>query len=373
MLPVDIPTRAQILALAAERSDACVSIYLETTPVSTEIEGARIAYGNLVRAAMGQLEAAGVDKRRLWPLAEQFDDLGEDAAFWSRQARSLTVLATPEHLWTFRLANRLGETAQVSDRFHLKPLLRAITHPHAAFVLALSENSARLIEVFSDMAPEEVAVPDMPKDAASFAGRASINDRAHFGRIVGTEGKKLRLRQYARGVDEAIRAAFPELGAPLILAANEPVAEIFRSVHSGAALVTEGFGGEIDRLTPLELAQRARPILDAAHASEIAALVDKRAQRENQGRATTDVSTAARAAARGAIETLMVDMDAVLPGAVDPESGAVSFAEGESAASYGVTDQIAMTALATGAQVLSVRAADLPEGAVLAATLRYAI
>jgi hypothetical protein len=49
----------------------------------------------------------------------------------------------------------------------------------------------------------------------------------------------------------------------------------------------------------------------------------------------------------------------------------VHFAAGEGADSYGVLDRIAMMALATGAEVLSVRAADLPPGATLAATLRY--
>jgi len=36
MLYVDIPTPADVKALAAQRDDVCVSIYLLTTPVSRE-------------------------------------------------------------------------------------------------------------------------------------------------------------------------------------------------------------------------------------------------------------------------------------------------------------------------------------------------
>lgn len=45
---------------------------------------------------------------------------------------------------TFRLPNDLTPLLVVSDRLYLKPLFRPVTFPHAAFVLALSENAVRL-------------------------------------------------------------------------------------------------------------------------------------------------------------------------------------------------------------------------------------
>jgi hypothetical protein len=371
MLPVDIPTRDELVALARERSDACVSIYLETTPLTQEIDASRIALRNAVREAVVQLEAVGLDKRRIWPIEEQFADLIDDDAFWVHQARSLALLATPDHLSTFRLANVLSPTVQVADRFHLKPLLRAITHPHAGFILALSGNGARLIEFFSDMPPEEVRVPDMPRDAASAVGRASINDRSPAARIVGSEGKKVRLRQYARAVDAALRPVLAGSTAPLLLAALPPLGPIFRSLASYPYLLAHGIEDDVERLTPAELTARVRPLLDAAYETELAQAREHFLRRDDQHRATTDVATAARAAVQGAIETLLVDMDLVVPGTLDEETGEVTFAEGGDAATYGVVDQIAMVALSMGARVLSVRAPDLPRPAPLAATFRY--
>lgn len=371
MLPVDLPTSAEVMALARERSDACVSIYLETTPITREIEASQIAFSNMAREAIAQLENAGLDKRRIWPLREHFDDLLEDSEFWVYQARSLCVLATPDHVYTFRLANRLTPTVQVADRFHIKPLLRAITHCHTGYVLALSENGARLIEFFADMAPVEVRVPDMPRDAASAVGKASINDRSPSNRMTGSEGKKVRLRQYARAVDAALRPVLVGETAPLILASNPPLAPIFRSVASYRHLLADGLDVELEQMSPAELAGEARPLMDAAHAKD---LDDRRAlfgRRKGQDRATTDVATAARAAARGAVEMLLVDMEAALPGTVDEDTGAVSVAEAEGAETYGIADRIAVMALSTGAEVLSVRADDLPGPAPLAATLRY--
>jgi hypothetical protein len=134
---------------------------------------------------------------------EHFDDLADDDAFWRLQANSLAVLATADMLRTFRLANALSPMVAVSDRFHLKPLLRAITFPNSAFVLALSENAVRLVEIHADL--PAVKLEGLPKDAASAVGKSTLNDRSPSGRIHGSEGQNVRFRQYARQVDAALR------------------------------------------------------------------------------------------------------------------------------------------------------------------------
>ncbi|WP_245295198.1 hypothetical protein [Manganibacter manganicus] len=97
-----------------------------------------------MREAQSQLQDAGFDKRRLAALLESLSDLLDDDEFWRFQANSLAVFATPDTIRAYRLANDLTSMVQVSDRFHLKPLLRAVTFPHSAFILALSENAVRL-------------------------------------------------------------------------------------------------------------------------------------------------------------------------------------------------------------------------------------
>jgi hypothetical protein len=120
-------------------------------------------------------------------------------------ARSLAVFAWPGGLKTFRLPNRLPSVVEVADRFYVKPLLRATTFPQAAFVLALAAGSVRLVEVSREGPPFTVDVPDLPADAASAAGKASIADRSPSARLQGSEGQKVRLRQFARKVDQALR------------------------------------------------------------------------------------------------------------------------------------------------------------------------
>jgi hypothetical protein len=373
MLYVDIPTLPEFKNLTVARADACVSIYLPTTPLSQQSDASRTELGNLAKAAVAQLEAAGLDKRRRWGIEEQIADLVDDEEFWRLQANSLAVLVTPDTMWIYRLPNKLKAAAEVSDRFHLKPLIRAITFPHAAFVLALSEKAVRLVEVFADLPPAPVKVPDLPKDAASAVRRASVNDRSHSGRIHGSEGQKVLLRQYARKVDAALRGVLAGRDVPLILAATEPLASIYRSVNNYPALAAETIADSPDRIADADLAAAARSILDAIYAREIDAFKKSFDRRAGENRATTDISDTARAATFGAVDSMLVDIDEVVPGTVDENDGSVTFAKEASAQSYGIVDEIAGRALLSGARVFGVRKDDIPRGGSLAAILRYPV
>src|SRR5262249_55253124 len=154
--------------LLVNRDPASLSVYVPTDPISANV-GERIELRNLAAQGVEQLRDAGVAKRELSAIEEEVADLIDDEDFWRHQARSLAVFVTPEVLTTFRLPNRLLAAVEAADRFYVKPLLRTLTFPQVAFVLALAQGSVRLIEVSPDLEPDVVRLPDMPEDAASAA------------------------------------------------------------------------------------------------------------------------------------------------------------------------------------------------------------
>jgi hypothetical protein len=371
-LHTDIPTRAAVERLLTTRDALCVSIYLPTSPVTQDAQADRIELKNLAADAIQQLERAGADRRAVMEIRESLDDLVEDDDFWAEQSRSLAVFASSGGRWTFRLPNRLTSVGEVADRFYVKPLLRAISFPQAAFVLALAAGSVRLVEILREGTPFTVDVPGLPADAASAAGKASIADRSPSARLQGSEGQKVRLRQYARKVDQALRGVITGLELPLIVAATEPLESIYRSVNSYPHLVEAGIRGSPEGATDDELAAAARTVLDDVYAGELAAIRDRFELRSSHGRASTDVATVARAATYGAVDTLLVDIDEKVPGRVDEETGAVAFLD-DDASSYGVVDEVARRVLLSGGRVLAVRRPDVPGGGPVAAILRYAL
>ena len=371
MLHVDVPTRSDLERLMTLREPACVSIYLPTTPLSHEAEADRIALGNLAREAATQLQAGGHDARTVQAIGEHLEELVDDDAFWSMQARSLAIFATPARILTFRLANQLTAAVEVADRFHVKPLLRAVTAEHDAFVLALAQGAARLVEVSADLPAVTVRVPDLPRDMSDAVGRSGLDSRSPRGRIQGSEGKKVRMAQYARTVDAGLRDLLAGRETPLILAAAPPLDSIFRAACTYPHLADQTIGGNPETTSDHDLAIAARGVLDAIHGRRVQDFADLFALRAKQGRTTTDVAHAAKAATCGAIGAIAFDIDAHMPGVVDDEDGSVTFAEAASAATHGVIDQIVARAMLAGASVLALRRDEIPGGGALAAILRY--
>ena len=369
ILPTDIPTRQLGLLLAA-REPCSVSIYVPTDP-SSRGDAERIELKNLARGAASQLEQAGAARAEIDAIDDELGDLVDDDEFWRYQARTLALFLTPTTSSTFRLPNTLAAAVEVSDRFHLKPLLRAVTFPHTAFVLALSQNGVRLLEIAPELDPQEIRVPGLPKDVASAVGKSSIRDRAPSGRIQGSEGQKTRMRQYARQVDQALRPLLTGLDLPLILAATGPLDSIYRSVNSYPHLVPATLPGNPDSSSDGELTEGARRVLDDLYAAELRTVHDTYALRASQRRASADIADVARAATYGLVDTVLVDIDEVVPGHVD-DNGAVTFDDADDAVNYGVVDEIARRVWLNGGTVLAVRRDDIPGNGSVAGILRYA-
>src|SRR5215471_180988 len=252
ILPTDIPTRAQVDDLLAARVPQSVSIYLPTSP-SSRGDAERIELKNLAGEAVRQLQQAGVKRNDIVAIEEEIADLIDDDEFWRYQARTLALFLTPTRSTTYRLPHNLTSIVEVSDRFHLKPLLRALTFPHTAFVLALSQGSVRLLEIAPELEPATIRVPDLPADVASAVGKSSIRDRAPSRKIQGSEGQKTRMRQYARQIDQALRPLLGGLDVPLILAGAEPLDSIYRSVNSYPHLVAASLPGNPETSSVAEL------------------------------------------------------------------------------------------------------------------------
>src|SRR3979411_1292875 len=225
VLHIAIPTLAEFKALAEIKGQTCVSLYLPTSPLDDNARANRTAFKDIAKEALSQLREAGFDKKKIAVFEERFEHLAgpehnvqdEDKirklqrakpdpieSFWHYQASGLAVLATAGMMRTFRLPNSPKPLAEVADRFHLTPLIRAMTSPHDIFVLALAEESVRLIHAFANFPPERLQVPDLPKNAEEATRRPSFHVRAPRRRLQNLEGEKALLQQYARKVEQAV-------------------------------------------------------------------------------------------------------------------------------------------------------------------------
>ncbi|HPB45426.1 MAG TPA: hypothetical protein PLP95_06190, partial [Microthrixaceae bacterium] len=165
-LHTDIPTRDEIERLIGSTAEPAVSIYLPTHRVTQETAKDRLRLRDLTGQAVEQLHAAGASGDDIADIEEHLLHLvDDDDDFWLEQADSLAIFAAPGRFETHRLPNHLSEALEVSDRFYVTPLMRAVTFPHAAWVLAISQGDVRLLELASSGPVREVRVDGMPRDA----------------------------------------------------------------------------------------------------------------------------------------------------------------------------------------------------------------
>lgn len=369
---IDIPTAGGLRSLAGHRAPASVSLFLRTTPITQDTEQSRIEFGNLAREALDQIGSEIISKGEKVSLEELLSDIEADEDFWAHQSESLAVYATPYNIKTFRLPNHLKSGVQVSDRFHLPPLMRAVTFPHSATILVLGKGSNRVIEMAGNRPAGEIVLSEMPKDVASFVRKTSISGRAPKGRLQGSEGQKVHMLAYARQVNRALRPYLEGQDIPLILLANDPLRSIFLSVCTYDNVLKDGPASVSDESSNEEVSAASRELIDAHYASEIASVLDRYHQRSAFRRATSKVTDIAKSSTFGGVDTLLINMDETLPGSIDEESGRVAYGA-EGAETYDVLSEIACRALLTGAKILSVRQDDLPESEPIAALLRHPV
>ncbi|CNE55876.1 hypothetical protein [Yersinia kristensenii] len=181
---------------------------------------------------------------------------------------------------------------------------------------------------------------------------------------------KIRLAQYMRQIDQALRPIFASHDYPLILVSTESLASIYRSTNSLPNLTNETLSTNAEHLGGSELVTQVRPLLENDYQAQLNTLKARFEIRVSERRVTQDLSDAARAASFGAIDLLLINISSNVSGTIDDE-GIISFGGNGDELNYSVVDDIAKRALATGARVLAVRSADLPQSAVLKEILRY--
>jgi hypothetical protein len=389
MIQIDVPTQDEFRALAAVRTSSCVSLYAPISPLPQDASANRLMFKNLAKAALAQLTEAEFRKLVITRLAEQLAPVlgaknggteeehsppwqsgANNDEIWRAPANGLGILANPDALRTFRLPHRPRPLAEVADRFHLTPLIRAMVQPQEILVLALSIESVRLLQIVVNLPVQRISIPDLPKDAEDATKRPSVTGRSPHGRIQGSEGEKVLLGIYALKVDKALHPILEGRNTPMALAAAEPLASIFRKANSYRALLDEGIPGSPNSRSDAQLRDAALPFLDRLYAKEIQttlSLFDALKPR----RATTDVSYAAHAATFDAIDRLVVDLDAVVPGLVSEVDGSVIYASSDNPETYSVIDEVARRALAHGARVFGANRDELPGRAPLVAILRF--
>ena len=97
-------------------------------------------------------------------LREPLDDLHDDDGSGPTRRTASPSSPPPAGCGPSACRTTSSDPSTVADRFYVKPLLRTVTFPQAAFVLALSQGAVRLLEISPRPPVARGRVPDLPDE-----------------------------------------------------------------------------------------------------------------------------------------------------------------------------------------------------------------
>jgi hypothetical protein len=388
---MDTVSRDLLARLAQAEPRRAVSFFLPThragpdsRPFAAEDV---IGWKNLLREAATALAETGAPARDIDTLLEPARALLDNEKFWQYQSDGLAVFVAPGTIEILRVPIRVEPQVIVSRRFHVRPLLPFVSADDVFFLLALSQHSVRLFRGDRErLAP--VPVPgapanlddavrlDVPERQLQFrtrtAPRSGGRRQAMFhGHGIGVDDTKEHVLQFCQQVDAAVAAALRGERAPLLVAAVEFVAAIYRQANTYPHLLDRVLTGNPEGANPRDLHGRAWPLVEPDLLQARQAALDKFRRLSGSGRTTTDLRTTLPAAASGQVEVLFVANGTACWGQTDASGQPTTIHEQAQPGDEDLVDAAAARTILAGGDVYAVGADELPGKTPVAALLRY--
>jgi len=382
---MDVLSRDDLDLLVQQPRSPCVSLYMPTHRSGAESQQDPIRLKNLIRRAEERLVGTGIRRPDASEVLRPARELIEEEAFWRHQSEGLALFLRTGWFRCYRLPLAFEELVVVSDRFHVSELLPLLTGDGRFFVLALSENEARLLSGTRSTV-HLVNVPGLPagvKDALRYddpqrelgshaAGRGGPGARAVVhGQGIGAEVQKERLGRYLQAVDGALCQPLREQQAPLVLAGVEYVRAMYRDFNTYPHLLEAGISGSPDRASSEELHTRAWALVEPLFARDRDDAVAAYRGALGTGRATDSLEEILTAAEAGRVDVLFVPTGTHVLSATHGSAG-VARADGDhELGGPDLIEQAVVRTMLNGGTVYAVPDDEMPNRAAVAALFRY--
>lgn len=389
---MDILLKADIEALLGHESETAVSIYLPTHRAGAEIQQDPIRLRNLLRQAEDRLIAAGMRTPDAQEILNQTEVLLTDGLFWRHQSDGLAMFLAPGYFRHFRLPLQFEELVILGDRFHIKPLLPMFSEEGHFYLLALSQNSVRLLEGtrYSIDELDTGSLPESLADALKWddpekqlqhhatggapTGGARPNADYH-GHTTGAQEAqaKTNILRYFQKIDRGLQEILGESNSPLVLAGVEYLFPIYREANTYRHLVEGGIPGNPEDISAQTLHQQAYELLQPYFNRGREEMTDlyRRLAGMDTGRASNDIQEVVTAAYAQRVDSLFVPIGVEVWGVFDPTDQDVQLHEDNTFENQDLLDFAAAQTFLNGGKVYAVEPAEIPGGGLCAAVFRY--
>lgn len=390
---MDLLTPNDLRQLIHIPQETCVSIYMPTHRKGPDTWQDHIRLKNLLNQAEEKLALAGMRGPQARDLLQPARGLIDDSNFWRFQADGLAVFIAPGMLRTIRLPIAFDELALVGTRFHLKPLFPMLLGDDLFYVLAISQNQARLLRCTRDTF-EEIDAPEFAQGEESIlkyieeqkqlqwhtqtgvGGPGGKRAAVFHGQGAQTRHHKDRIFEYFRKIAATVRKLTGgDTTTPLVFVGVDYLFPIYQQANDGLNLLDDFVAGSPDEYhTSAEaLHEAARSVIEPYfdRDRQKAAGLYRDARGIARHRAINDLAEGLRAAHDGRVSIAFTALDARHWGRYNTATGEVEFHAQEQPGDEELLDSIAVHTFIHGGKTYVVPRSEMPERSDVAIVTRY--
>lgn len=385
---MDLLYKEDIMFLLKQRGQGpCISLYMPTDKGREGAKANSIRYKNLLNKAEDEMKKAGKDYREINELLEPANKLIDDSFFWANQSEGFAYFISPGYTRYYRLPVQFDELSVTREVFHIKPLLSLISTDGQFYVLAISQQDARLLrgtnyraeEIdLSDLLEkfEEKFATELPDQHLQFHTRTPAEGGVRSAIYFGHGGEidsiqKERMLKYFRFIDHEIKDKVGEYNTPLILACVDHLFSVYREASKYPLLFEEGIKGNPENMSIQELHSKALEIVKPYFQKRQEEIKGLYYELTGTGKTSDRLMEIVPASFHGRVSDLFVPLGVQQWGNYNPENDQVELSDRPETGSEDLVDLAAAETILNNGNVYAVEREQMPSNGIAAAVFRW--
>ena len=361
-----------------------ISLYQPTHRYRPENKQDLIRFNNLIQKIENSLEERH-DKKDIESIMKPFKALAQDQIFWNNTADGLAILSNGDKCVVYRLESTVEELALVSDRFHIKPLIRYFQSSDRYHLLGLDRNEFTLYEG-NRYGFEEIKLdPDIPRTIEDVIGdeysEPYLNPSSYGGAggtamFHGHGGRKDEIdkdtERYFRYIDKFVLDNYSNtMKIPLILVCLDEHHGFFKNITNNPYLMEKGIRQDYTALDLEQMRESAWEVMEPFYLEKTKKVTERYNIQRSKSLASDDLGEISRAALEGRVALLLLEADRSVSGTINKETGELKRKDSEGSEFDNVLDELAKMIFENKGNVIILPKERMPSTTGAAAVYRY--
>ncbi|WP_212003829.1 hypothetical protein [Chitinophaga sp. HK235] len=298
------------------------------------------------------------DKRIVWSVLDRIKE-AESTINHNYNLDTLAIFANTDMAQVYRLPIPATDRYVISDRFEIRPLLKAIQQSEHYYIIAVSKQKIRLLEAFNDKIELEIQNDDFPYSNGYYT----------------TDPMRLQqdfvidnlLKEFFNTADKRFKKYYAANPLPVILLGKDRNLVFYEDNMDIKNIVIARHHGSFDDTSDAEIAKVTFPLIQQYIANKQEAALEKISQAQSARKLLVELNDIYTAAESGQADTLYMEKTYFPLGYI--EDGTITMGNGDG--STDITLPVIDTVLIKGGNVIFLDENTLNEYQGIALVTRF--